>query len=60
MEKHYFLDLLMVGILLNQMFMMSMKWVLSSTGAVIVIIAVLLFGKRIKISEKSQSVLNEA
>jgi hypothetical protein len=50
----------MVGILLNQMFMMSMKWVLSSTGTVIVIIAVLLFGKRIKISEKSQSVLNEA
>ena len=49
----------MVGILLNQIFMMPMKWMLSSTGAVIVIMAVLLFGKRIKISEESQLVLNE-
>ncbi len=58
MEKHYFLDLLMVGILLNQMFMMSMKWVLSSTGAVIVIIAVLLFGKKITLDEKNQLIQN--
>ena len=60
MEKRYFLDLLMVGILLNQMFMMSMRWALSSTGSVIVIIMVLMFGKQIKIEDKKQLVLNEA